>query len=103
MAQYSISWTHIKVTSSTTPFSELDSFILNRMCVKSAKGTQLQCSREYWDDADNNRATKLHKLDSEELSNLPTNNLVTELSTFGYLASLSVKHQTAFLKQMNKI
>ena len=75
MAQYSISWTHIKVTSSTTPFSELDSFILNRMCVKSAKGIQLQCSREYWDDADNNRATKLHKLDSEELSNLTSSGI----------------------------
>ena len=98
MVNYRINWTHIKVTSSTTPLSELDCFILNQMCLKSSKGIKLQCSREYWDDETTPRATKLYKLTKEELANLPNNNLVTEqyLATFGYLASLSAKRSNCF-------
>ena len=62
----------------------------------------LQCAHEYWDDGDNNpiRATQLHKLNEQQLNNLPTNNLVSEryLGAFGYLASLSAKRSNKFFK-----
>lgn len=92
MKDHMINWTHIKITTTANPLSELDSYILNQMCLKASKGVNLQCAREYWDDGDNNtiRATQLHKLNEQQLNNLPTNNLVSEryLGAFGYLPSL---------------
>ena len=80
MAQYKVDWTHINVTSSQDPLTELEELMLQKMCLKSAKGVKVQCSREYWEDANeaDPRATQLHLLQPDEHKHLPTNNLVTE-------------------------
>ena len=100
MADYSVKWTHVKITTSDL-LSELDKYLLHNMCINAAKGVKLQCFREYWDQEDSTkRATQLHKLTSQQLAGLPTNNIVTEryLATFGYLASLSAKRSNRFFK-----
>ena len=99
MNKYAVEWTHIQVTSSASG-SELNKYLLDEMCLKAAKGVQLQCSREYGGDAPKIRATQVHKLSPGELEKLPTNNLVCEryLATFGYLSSLSAKRSNKFFK-----
>ena len=92
---YHVPWTHVDMDKQK-PETELDKFILDEMCVKAAKGVELQCSREYWDDIDEDklRATSIKNLSSEERKNLPTENLVCErnLAAFGNLAAESAKH-----------
>ena len=38
MAQYKVDWTHVKVTSSQDPLTELEEYMLQKMCFKSAQG-----------------------------------------------------------------
>ena len=58
----------------------LEELMLQKMCLKSAKGVKVQCSKEYWEDANeaDPRATQLHLLQPDKHKHLPTNNLVTE-------------------------
>ena len=59
--------------------SDLENYLIRDMCSSAAKGLELQCSREYWDDqGENQRATAIHMLTPEEQSNLPTNNIIAE-------------------------
>ena len=92
---YHVPWKHVDMDKQK-PDTELDKFILDEMCVNAAKGIELQCSREYWDDIeeDKQRATSIKNLSTEERRNLPTENLVCEryLSSFGLLASESAMH-----------
>ena len=96
MQEYTVSWTH--VTSTTSPLSELDCYLLDQMCFKATKGVRLQCSIEYWDDT---RTTQLHKLQPDQLNNLPTNNLVSEryLAMFGTCLPYLPNVPTDSLKQ----
>ena len=104
MFEHKVNWTHVKVTSSTDPLTELEEHILKQMCFKSAKGVKLQCSREYWDNTDNAApgATQLHLLENNERKHLLTNNMITEmyLSAFAYLASLSPKRSNKHFKAL---
>ena len=71
------------------------------MCVTAAKGVELQCQHKYWGtNTDTSKVTCLNNLTSDQLKNLPTNNLNTEryLSKFGYLASQSAQHSNRFFK-----
>ena len=92
---YHVPWTHVNMNKQK-PESDLDKFILDEMCLKAAKGIELQCSREYWADTNDvkERATSLKNLTVEQRRNLPTENLVCEryLSTFGGLAGESAAH-----------
>ena len=45
------------------------------MCINVAEGIKLQCGREYGFSEKDARATQLDKLASNELPELPTNNL----------------------------
>ena len=97
---YKVEWTHVKMNQNV-PTTDLDHYFLSQMCLAAAKGVKLQCSREYWEESDENvRATQIHKLSETERAYLPANNLVTErdLASFGYLASLSAKRSNRFFK-----
>ena len=48
MADYSVKWTHITITTADL-LSELDKYLLHNMCINAAKGEKLQYFREYWD------------------------------------------------------
>ena len=97
---YHVPWKDVDMTNNQ-PTTEVDKYIFGEMCVQAAKGVELQCKREYWQDTtDGTRATQLHKLSSSQRKNLPTNNLNTEryLAKFGYLASQSAQHSNRFFK-----
>ena len=73
------------------------------MCLRAAKGVELQCKREYWADPTDEtkqRATRINLLTEEQRSMLPTNNLNTErsLAKFGYLAAQSAAHSNKIFK-----
>ena len=79
--------------------SELEVYIIEKMCASAAAGLDLQCSREYWSLSEEGKhATQLHKLSAEERQNLPTENLCAErfLAKFGALASQSAKLKQVF-------
>lgn len=80
--------------------SELELLMMKEMCITAAASLKLQCSREYWDEEGDKRATAIHELSREVQKNLPTENLVTEryLAHFGALASQSAKHSNRLFK-----
>ena len=84
--EYKVPWTHVNMEQNS-PESELDTFLLKQMCIKSAEGVRMQCSREYWDEDENTklRASQLRKMSSDVKSYLPKNNIVSErlLTKFG--------------------
>ena len=92
---------HVNIDESTyLTLHELEKYLLDQMCRKCAEGIKLQCSREYWDDDENPRATQLYKLTEEQRKNLPNNNLEPEryLARFGNLVSLSAAKRNKFFK-----
>ena len=44
-----VSWKHVNMEKQRLT-RDLDTFILDEMCINAAKGIHLQCSREYWDN-----------------------------------------------------
>ncbi len=81
--------------------SDLEKYIIEKMCASAATGLELQCSREYWNTSEEGRrAMQIHKLSKEERENLPTENLCAEryLAKFGALASDSAKHSNKLFK-----
>ena len=71
---YYVHWTHVNMEKES-PTSDLDTFILNEMCINVAKGNHLQCSREYLDtqlSIAEERATSILQLTENERQNLPT-------------------------------
>ena len=54
------------------PSSELDKFIILKICAKASEVIEIQCSREYCDENPDLRATAILKLSSAERTNLPT-------------------------------
>ena len=80
------------------PSSKLDNCLID-MCKSAAAGLELQCSRGYWSESEDQRATALHKISAEERKNLPTENLQAELlAKFVILASESARHSNRFFK-----
>ena len=98
MQEYTVNWTHVNITSTTSPLSLFDCYLLDQMCFKDTKGVRFQCSREYWDDT---RATQFHKLQIDQLNNLPINNSVSEhyLAMFGTFLPYLPNVPTDSLKQ----
>ena len=99
LQDYNVKWTHVQMTKHIP--STLEKIILKKMCIEAANGISLQCAREYWGDTNlKPRATELFKLNKNEISLLPTENLETEryLAKFGYLASLSAAHLNRMFK-----
>lgn len=100
LLKYKVPWKHVKMENQEL-VSDLEIFIMNKMCTSAAAGLELQCSREYWNPSDKGqRATQIHRLTEEERENLPTENLCAEryLAKFGALASDSAKHSNKFFK-----
>ena len=96
---YRVPWTHVKINDHMLT-SELELLMMKEMCITASASLKLQCSREYWDEEGDKRATAIHELSREVQKNLPTENLVTEryLAHFGALASQSAKHSNPFFK-----
>ena len=82
------------------PVTDLDKYLIEIMCKRAAEGLELQCSREYWDENPESRATSIHKLTPEQRANLPTENMEAErtLAKFGQLAAQSAQHSNRFFK-----
>ena len=102
LPQFLVPWKHVQIQE-TNNLSSLDDLILGEMCLRAAKGVELQCKREYWADPTDEtkqRATRLNLLTEEQRSMLPTNNLNTErsLAKFGYLAAQSAAHSNKLFK-----
>ena len=73
------------------------------MCVQAAVGVKLQYKHEYWAGNDEDVApcaTRINSLASDELEDLPTDNLNCEryLAKFGYLAAQSAAHSNKLFK-----
>ena len=79
-----------------TPTTALDAHLLKHVCVDAGAGVEMQCTREYWCESDNPRATQLFnfKLSEEKLENLPTENLEPErcMAKVGGMAAQSAAH-----------
>ena len=84
--------------SRNAPTTDLDKFLLGEICLQPAKGIEVQCKREYWQETvEDTRETQVHRITPDEKKNLPTNNLNTKryLAKFGYLASHSAQHSNS--------
>ena len=88
--KYHVEWTHVNM-SKQAPSSPLDHHLLKQMCIDAKAGIKMQCSREYWLESENPRASQIFKLSKEERENLLTENLEPEryMSRIGYLAEQS--------------
>ena len=82
------------------PTTALDKHIVRQMCVDAGAGVELQCTREYWSESEDPRATQLLKLTEQERENLPTSNLEPEryMARVGSLAAQSASHSNKFFK-----
>ena len=99
---FHVPWKHVNMEKQR-PTSDLDTFMLDEMCINAVKGIHLQSSREYWDNqlsSSDERATSIVKLTQTERQNLPAENLVCErsLATFGHIASNSASHSSKRFK-----
>ena len=86
LSSYKVEWTRVHVVKNCLE-NELDHYLLGEMCAQAAVGVELQSKREHWAANDEDvtpRATQINSLISNELKNLPANNLNCE----GILLSL---------------
>jgi len=99
MNPFHVPWTHVNM-SLQEPTSPFDHHLLKMMCEHAAKGVEMQCAKEYWEDSDAPRATQLHKLKDDERKNIPTENLTAEryFSEFDRLATVSAAKRNRFFK-----
>lgn len=78
MNEFLVIYPHVKITK---PTSEVELLLLNEMCKDAADALDMQCGREYgfgkFKDKEQ-RATKLYDLTTEQLKDLPTNNIIAE-------------------------
>ena len=102
LSSYKVEWTRVQVVKNCLE-NELDHYLLGEMCAQAAVGVELQSKGEYRAANDEDvtpRAIQINSLISNELKNLPTNNLNCEryLAKFGYLAAQSAVHSNKLFK-----
>ena len=84
--------------STPTLSSDLSKRIVDKLCISAAASVKLQCGKKYGFSDVEKRATDLSTLASNELEDLPANNLVTErdLSRFDREAQVAKSRNRRF-------
>ena len=99
LQDFQVNYKHFTISALST---EAEKEVINRMCVETVKGFEMQCGREYGfgtSELPSGQTTELHKLQPEELKSMPTNNIIFErlLATFSHCADVSKYRNKNFL------